>query len=95
MLSGVSLQTQVRGLPGVSTCNGLEENAEHVFFACSRFNGYRCELEVTLEQRIKPETLVEVMLSSNEAWKEMTTFATKVIQDLRRGEQQRNKLKKT
>ena len=45
----------------------------------------------TLEQSIKPETLVEVMLSSNEAWKEVTTFATKVIQDLCREEQQRNK----
>ena len=66
-----------------------------MFLACSRFNRYRCELEATLEQSIKPETLVEVMLSSNEAWKEVTTFATKVIQDLRREEQQRNKLKKT
>ena len=60
---------------------GLEENAEHVFFAYYRFNGYRCELEATLEQRIKPETLVKVMLSSNEAWKEVTIYATKVIQD--------------
>ena len=66
-----------------------------MFFACSRFNGYLCELEATLEQNIKPETLVEVMLSSNEALKEVTTFATKVIQDLRGEEQQRNKLKKT
>ena len=77
--------------PECPTCSGLEENAEHVFFACSRFNGYRCELGATLEQSIKPETLVEVMLSSNEAWKEVTTFATKVIQDLCREEQQRNK----
>ena len=59
------------------------------------FNGYRCEWEATLEQSIKPETLVEVMLASNEAWKEVTTFVTKVIQDLRHEEQQRNKLKKT
>ena len=76
-------------------CSGLEENAEYVFFACSRFNGYRCELEATLEQSIKPETLVEVMISSNEAWKEVTTFATEVIQDLRHEEQERYKLKET
>ena len=81
--------------PECPTCSGLEENAEHVFFACSRFNAYPCELEATLEQSIKPETLVEVMLSSNEAWKEVTTFATKVIQDLSCEEQQRSKLKKT
>ena len=80
--------------PECPTCSGLEENAEHVFFACSRFNGYRCGLESTLEQSIKSETLVEVMLSENEAWKEVTTFATKVIQDLRGEEKQRNKLKK-
>ena len=61
------------------TCSGLKENAEHVVFACSRFNAHRCELEATLEQSIKPETLVEVMLSSNEAWKAVTIFATKVI----------------
>ena len=53
--------------PECPTCSGLEENAEHVFFACSRFNGYRSELEATLEQSIKLETLVEVVLSSNEA----------------------------
>ena len=53
--------------PECPACSGLEENAEDVFFACSRFNGYRCELEATLEQSMKPETLVEVMLSSNEA----------------------------
>ena len=46
-------------------------------------------------QSIKPETLVEVMLSSNEAYKEVTTFASIIIQDIRHEEQQRNKLKKT
>ena len=81
--------------PECPASSRLEENAEHVFFTCFRFNGYRCELEATLEQSIKPETLVEVMLSSNEAWKEVIIFATKVIQDLRREEQQRNELKKT
>ena len=63
--------------PECPTCSGLEDNAEHVLFACSRFNGYRCELEATLEQSVKPETLVELKLSSNEAWKEVTTFAWK------------------
>ena len=53
----------------MSNLQRIRENAENVFFACSRFNGYRCELEATLEQSIKPETLVEVMLFSNEAWK--------------------------
>ena len=53
--------------PEYPACNGLEESAEHVFFACSRFNAHRCELEATLEQIIKPETLIEVMLSLNEA----------------------------
>ena len=76
-------------------CSGLEENAEHVIFAYSTFSAHRCELEATLEQRINPETLVEVMLSSNEAWEAVTTFATKVIQDLRCEEQRRNKLMKT
>ena len=35
------------------------------------------------------------MLSSNETWKKVTTFASKVIKDLRREEKQRKKLKKT
>ena len=95
MLSGIALQIQILVLPGVSNLQRIEENAEHVFFACSCFNAHPCELEATLEQSIKLETLVEVILPSNEAWKAVTTFTTNVIQDLRREEQHRNKLKKT
>ena len=78
----------------MSNLQRIRKEPEHVFFACFRFNAYRCELEAMLEQSINPETLVEVMLSSNEAWKAMTTFATKVTQDLRHKKQRRNKLKK-
>ena len=53
--------------PECPTCSGLEENAEHVSIASPTVNAHHCELEATVEQNIKPETLVEVMLCSNEA----------------------------
>ena len=39
MLSGVPQKFKYKDSPECPTCSGLEENAEHVFFACSRFNG--------------------------------------------------------
>ena len=73
------------------TCSESDEDAEHVFFACKRFDVHRHKLEEVLNERATPETLVEAMLSSEEAWKATSAYATKVIQELRREEQDRNK----
>lgn len=41
------------------SCPGITENAEHVFFVCSRLNSQRDELEKILKKKIQPESLVE------------------------------------
>ncbi|GBP70548.1 Retrovirus-related Pol polyprotein from type-1 retrotransposable element R1 [Eumeta japonica] len=51
----------------------------------------RDELETILNQRILPETLVEAMLSTKAAWNATSTFATKVLTDLRSIERRRAK----
>ena len=73
------------------TCSESDEDAEHVFFACKRFDVHRHELEEVLNETATPETLVEAMLSSEEVWKATSAYATKVLQELRREEQDRNK----
>ncbi|GBP65563.1 Retrovirus-related Pol polyprotein from type-1 retrotransposable element R1 2 [Eumeta japonica] len=50
--------------PECPSCPGVIENAEHVFFECPRFNSQRDLLESVLHQKIQPETVIEVMLSS-------------------------------
>ncbi|GBP18703.1 hypothetical protein EVAR_8528_1 [Eumeta japonica] len=75
--------------PECPSCPGEPEDAEHVTFVCPRFNLQRDEFETNLNQRIQPKTLVEVMLSTKAAWNATSTFATKVLADLRSVERRR------
>ncbi|XP_071439046.1 uncharacterized protein [Hetaerina americana] len=75
--------------PKCPSCVGVDENAEHVFFKCPRYNEARKELEMTIKQSITPESLTEVMMSSKEAWRAVDIFASKVLKDLRIKEQER------
>ncbi|GBP63021.1 hypothetical protein EVAR_43769_1 [Eumeta japonica] len=68
---------------------GKPEDAEHVFFVRPRFNLQRDQLEIILNQRIQPETLVQAMLSTRAAWNATSTFATEVLTDLRSIERKR------
>ena len=77
--------------PECPSCTGLEEDAEHVFFACQRFEMLRKDLGDVIGVAVTPDNIVEIMLSSEEAWMEVTTFATKVLQALRSEEQRRKK----
>lgn len=79
--------------PKCQICSGLEEDAEHVFFACPRFNTYREALEAITGDNITPENIVPSMLSSEEVWEAAGSFATGVIKELRREEQKRKKRK--
>ncbi|GBP37705.1 Retrovirus-related Pol polyprotein from type-1 retrotransposable element R1 [Eumeta japonica] len=75
--------------PECPSCPGIIENAEHVFFECPRFNSQRDLLESILHQKIQPETVIEVMLSSRASWNAISTFATEVLIDLRSIERKR------
>lgn len=65
-----------------------------MFFTCPRFDTQRSDLEAATEQKITPETLVEMMLSSEIAWEATSAFVTEVLTELRREEQERAKQKK-
>ena len=65
------------------SCPGVAEDVEHVFFKCPRFSQKREELEMALNKKIQPETIVEAMLSSEAAWNATSTIATEVLKKLR------------
>ena len=71
------------------SCPGVAEDVEHVFFKCPRFSQKREELEMALNKKIQPETIVEAMLSSEAAWNATSTFATEVLKKLRSIERRR------
>ncbi|GBP54613.1 Retrovirus-related Pol polyprotein from type-1 retrotransposable element R1 [Eumeta japonica] len=67
----------------------LNRSYEHVFFECPRFNSQRDLLESILHQKIQPETVIEVMLSSRASWNAISTFAKEVLIDLHSIERKR------
>ncbi|CAH2092420.1 unnamed protein product [Euphydryas editha] len=79
--------------PECPSCPGVNEDAEHVFFTCPRFNMTRKDLEDALAQKIQPETLIKAMLSSEAAWLAISAFATEVLQELRRMERKRAEIR--
>ncbi|XP_071573004.1 uncharacterized protein [Temnothorax nylanderi] len=70
---------------------GVPEDAEHVFFLCPRFTEERKELEDALGSTPEPETLVELMLTTEENWSAVSNFAAVVMKRLREEEQERRK----
>ena len=58
---------------------GEPEDAEHVFFWCQRFTDDTKELKDTLGSTPDPETLVKLMLTTEEKWSAVSGFATKVM----------------
>ena len=78
-----------KSLEECPTCVGIVEITKHVFFTCPGFR------ETALDLKIKPDNLTEAILASVDGWKVTTTFATKVLQDLRQEEEKRTEIKKT
>ncbi|XP_015113974.1 uncharacterized protein LOC107039049 [Diachasma alloeum] len=66
-----------------SVCTGVDEDAEHVFFICPRFNEIRSTWESYLGRDVKPQSLVEAMLSSKTAWDATSNFVAEVMKELR------------
>ena len=69
--------------PDCPTGAGVEDDAEHTFFGCPRFSASRDIVEDQLNTRLTPENLVEQMLSSETAWKAISTYAAAVMKELR------------
>ncbi|CAB3237103.1 unnamed protein product [Arctia plantaginis] len=75
------------------SCPGVSEDAEHVFFACPRFDLLRSTWAEALTKNTQPEFLIEAMLSSEAVWQATSAFATGVLQELRRLERKRSEIK--
>ena len=69
----------------------MPEDAEHVFFRCPRFAGK--ELEKRLGSSLSPETVVEMMLETEENWTAVSSSVTAVMERLRDEEQERRKMR--
>jgi hypothetical protein len=77
--------------PDCPHCHGVPEDAEHVFFQCPRFDEARGRLQVVPNETLTPEGLGRRMLASVEGWNAVSIFATVVLKELRRMEQDRMK----
>lgn len=75
--------------PYCPACFGEEEDAEHVFFKCPRFETERTEAFQAIRINIIPENIVVEMMKSESAWDAVSTLAKKVNESLRISERLR------
>ncbi|XP_046677379.1 uncharacterized protein LOC124365442 [Homalodisca vitripennis] len=73
-------------------CSPVDEDAEHVFFNCPRFNEGRVELSLVLGEAATTDNVVETMIRMEVNWLAVATFAKKVISRLREEERSRRPL---
>lgn len=65
------------------TCTTEVEDAEHVFFACPRYQSERNELGRLFKQQPSPENVVTQMLLCQDMWDAVANFANCIIKKLR------------
>ncbi|KAL7302690.1 hypothetical protein TKK_0004745 [Trichogramma kaykai] len=70
-------------------CPNTVENAEHIFFHCTRFEEGREKLHHQLQEVSRPENIVQLMLADKKNWLAVATFAKSVITSLRAEEMAR------
>jgi len=67
----------------------LDEDAEHVFFRCARFQTERRQLEEQFGEPLTPDNIVPLMLRSESNWNAAAEFAAAIIKLLRLAEKAR------
>ncbi|KAL4125997.1 hypothetical protein QTP88_010229 [Uroleucon formosanum] len=60
-------------------CGNTKDDVEHTFFVCDRWWRWRRELEVALDVRLSPETMMQAMLSSKRKWDAATSYIEAVL----------------
>ena len=61
-------------------CETGLDNAEHKFFACSRWTDKRTELE-RITRCLTPDTIVSMMIRKKENWDACANFVEKVLRE--------------
>ena len=70
--------------PNCPNCEGRIEDAEHIFFSCTRFTDDRCDLYNNINTHLTPDNLIDTMLIKIENWNLIKEYCTKLIKDLRK-----------
>lgn len=79
--------------PFCPSCDGnVVEDAYHVFFTCPRFRDWRMDLEQAIGHSVRPDNIVQAMLSSLGNWAHVCNFAKLVLVELRRLERIRSRI---
>ncbi|KAH8350667.1 hypothetical protein KR084_003968, partial [Drosophila pseudotakahashii] len=76
--------------PHCPLCDTDNEDAEHVFFVCPRFENERRDLSMRVGRTPAACNLVDIMLDSEENWSAVCNMATIVLKKLRNAERLRN-----
>ena len=84
LLQGISLKYGHDNELNCSFCDNGNENAEHIFFYCHRFDLERELLETIIDERVTPDNIVSHMLRSVEVWHYVKMLSAMVMQELRR-----------
>ena len=61
-------------------CGGLQGNAEHAYFTCSKTMEERVALEVELGSTLNPDNLVDIMLEIRENWKRVNNYVQHIFE---------------
>ncbi|CAB0035065.1 unnamed protein product [Trichogramma brassicae] len=69
-------------------CPVTVQDAEHVFFRCSRFHEERKRLHKVLQKEIEPENIDRLMLETAGNWMAVASFAQSVVTRLRQEAQE-------
>ena len=65
--------------PVCDYCEGVEDSAEHTFFACDIWAQERRALEATLRCNCTPDNIVTLMVNCETNWNEITTYVEKTL----------------
>ena len=71
------------------TCLSVVEDAEHVFFECPRFRDDRARLNEVLQQRSTPDSIIGLMIASEDNWMAVAGYSATVVKKLREAEKMR------
>ncbi|XP_041675286.1 uncharacterized protein LOC121530368 [Drosophila eugracilis] len=76
--------------PHCPLCESDNEDAEHVFFVCPRFENEHLDLSIRVGRTPAACNLVQIMLESEVNWSAVSNMATIVLKKLRIAERLRN-----
>ncbi|OXU27709.1 hypothetical protein TSAR_015470 [Trichomalopsis sarcophagae] len=92
MFSGFKLDDH----PNCSICSDATEDVEHVFCECSRYNQKREELEIYLQIRLTPKSIITAMLISKDGSCSQQLYSRNSLKSQeRRRRQKKTKRKRT